>query len=362
MTNNLAGAARASFAGDYERARRTFITLGCAAGAHIESYQCPAVGPHGEALSMDIAYIGELEAECVLVITSGIHGVEGHAGSAVQSDLLSTAAARPQAGILLVHAVNPFGMAWGCVETQEGIDLNRNFLDFNRPLPSNPFYDEIDAFMCCPARFGPEREAADALREMYLKEHSIERYYAALANGQYHRAGRFSFGGQSPVWSHRVLRVALRKYAGKAKRIALVDVHSGFGNRGEGMVLCPSQAPAAAERARSWWGQLTLEPSDALPYSPHGCLTFSIFAMFPEAEVTSIALEFGTEPPERVIEAMRNGFWLMNFATQEQRQREGYDSRAELEVCFAPRDTAWREQVIARGRQIIRVALTQLSV
>ena len=49
------------------------------------------------------------------MITSGIHGVEGHAGSALQQLWLAVFAGDPPAdtGVLLVHALNPYGFAHG---------------------------------------------------------------------------------------------------------------------------------------------------------------------------------------------------------------------------------------------------------
>jgi len=45
-------------------------------------------------------------------------------------------------GIVFVHAANPHDMAWYRRVTEEGIDLNRNFVDCDQPLPANPSFDE----------------------------------------------------------------------------------------------------------------------------------------------------------------------------------------------------------------------------
>src|SRR5690606_41795533 len=76
----------------------------------------------------------------VLVLITGTHGVEGHAGSAVQTDLWGLIEQRKvtlpeDIAILMVHPLNPFGYAWGRRCDEQGIDLNRNFIDFTQPLP-----------------------------------------------------------------------------------------------------------------------------------------------------------------------------------------------------------------------------------
>lgn len=73
----------------------------------------------------------------MLALQSATHGVEGFAGSACILDLLRTGAARelpPDTALLLVHAINPWGFAWIRRTTAEGVDLNRNFVDFSGPL------------------------------------------------------------------------------------------------------------------------------------------------------------------------------------------------------------------------------------
>ena len=41
---------------------------------------------------------------------------------------------------ILTHAHNPWGFANALRCTEENVDLNRNFIDFEKPLPSNPNY------------------------------------------------------------------------------------------------------------------------------------------------------------------------------------------------------------------------------
>jgi len=51
--------------------------------------------------------------------------------------------ATPDTAVILIHAVNPFGFAWGRRVTEENVDLNRNFVDFSKPLPANPDYEAL---------------------------------------------------------------------------------------------------------------------------------------------------------------------------------------------------------------------------
>ncbi len=48
----------------------------------------PVRGPKNERLFCDIAWAGSPKAKNILVLVSGIHGVEGGVGSAIQSDFV----------------------------------------------------------------------------------------------------------------------------------------------------------------------------------------------------------------------------------------------------------------------------------
>jgi len=70
------------FPADYFAARSAFRVR--AADAEQSTHNITASGPNGETLSLDSAYLGSPEPRQLLVITSGVHGVEGVAGSALQ--------------------------------------------------------------------------------------------------------------------------------------------------------------------------------------------------------------------------------------------------------------------------------------
>lgn len=73
----------------------------------------------------------------LLAHQSGVHGVEGFFGSAVQTaalrgiadGLLPHLLPGPRDMVLFVHGVNPFGMAMGRRYNELGVDLNRAAID-----------------------------------------------------------------------------------------------------------------------------------------------------------------------------------------------------------------------------------------
>ena len=79
----------AFFSQTYDEARGKFLAAAQARGLRIERHLHPdAVGPSGEQLSIDTALLAPAQAEALLIVTSGVHGVEGFCGSGCQTGLL----------------------------------------------------------------------------------------------------------------------------------------------------------------------------------------------------------------------------------------------------------------------------------
>ena len=139
----------AHYAPDYASARPQFLAAATLAGTTLESLPHPQCGPDGGELAIDLAWLGPRNARRVLVLISGTHGVEGYQGSAAQIGFLqNTASALPaDTAALLIHGLNPYGFAWVRRVNEDNIDLNRNYLNFSRPLPANPGYPEVHALI-----------------------------------------------------------------------------------------------------------------------------------------------------------------------------------------------------------------------
>ena len=140
------------FSETYAEARERFLDAARATGARISTHENPhAQGPGGQRLFTDTAWHGPEDAETVLLNVCGTHGAEGYGGSAAMSAWMRQAGPTrlPQGvALLMVHAVNPFGFAWGLRGTENNVDLNRNFLDHSKPHPENPLYEELHEILC----------------------------------------------------------------------------------------------------------------------------------------------------------------------------------------------------------------------
>ncbi len=364
---DLTARGRASFATDYIDARQRFRTAAAAAGARLAEYRNPVSGPLGEDLATDAAWIGPDDAAGVLAVLSGTHGVEGFCGSGIQVDWLTAGGPGrlpPGTAVLLLHAVNPHGFAWLRRVTEEGVDLNRNFVDFAQPLPENPHYDALlDAWV--PADMSPAGiAAAEEKIAAYGRDHGARAVRVGRGQGQYRHPEGLFYGGAGPTWARRTQERIIADFRLAERRlVAGIDLHTGLGQHGYGEPLCHHPASGVqAARARSWWGESVTEPAAGPSVSTprHGLTMFGWNRLLGD-RLTFVTLEYGTYPEDVVYAALRRDQWLHRQGSVEWSAPATRAVKAEIRRAFYPDTDAWRELVLFRGGQMIRQALAGLA-
>ena len=70
------------FSDSYAEARNKFVEAARIAGSELSSYRLPDLtGPNNEDLVIDVARFGPKSVRNLLLVISGVHGVEGFCGS-----------------------------------------------------------------------------------------------------------------------------------------------------------------------------------------------------------------------------------------------------------------------------------------
>ena len=351
------------FAQTYAEARTKF--LAAAAGARVESHPEPLRGLELETLAMDIARVGADDADALLVISSGCHGVEGYCGSGAQVALLHDEAFRNKArlagvALLFIHALNPWGFSYGRRVTHEGVDLNRNFVDFRRPLPGNPGYDQLAATLL-PDTWPP---AADNERRLmdYAGSYGMAALQQAISGGQYKHPDGLFHGGTAPTWSQQTLRMVLRQHGSKCRQLGWIDLHSGLGASGKGeRIFACHDDDSAKHRAKAWWGNRITFTEDGSSTSSdlHGNLWHAAYDECPQAAYAGITLEFGTQPTEVVLAALRHDHWA---ARRRRRFDEHADAaRVEMRRAFFTDTPEWKKAVLVQTREAAMQAVDGIA-
>jgi hypothetical protein len=235
------------FSENYEAARILFRKAASAAGAQLHAL------PLFEDLTIDVAVIYGADQSKLLLHVSGTHGVEGFVGSAVQTAFLREFAKRrkgkmPQRTLVLVHALNAYGMAnWRRVN-ENNVDLNRNALfeeEARRRMHSRDSnlagYDDFDYV------FNP-KHAPQPLDDWILLSSAIRALLThaspahlkrSMVTGTYTKEKGIFYGGRKVEKSHELLREFL-EYYGFLRRttdLIVVDVHSGLGPLGNDTMM-----------------------------------------------------------------------------------------------------------------------------
>ncbi|MDD0811750.1 M14 family metallopeptidase [Curvibacter sp. RS43] len=362
-------AAPQAFSATYREARQRFVAAAQALGLPVQSHPHPLPGREGEALAMDVVRDGPADAQALLLVSSGCHGLEGFCGSGVQLFALQDAEWRAHAhaagvAVLYVHALNPYGFSHLRRVTHENVDLNRNFQDFSQPLPDNPEYREL-APLLLPERWPPDAANQAAIAH-FIAERGDDAFRSAVARGQHEFPGGLFFGGQAPTWSQQTLRSVLREHATRAQRLGWIDLHTGLGPSGVGeRIFAGRNDPATVARARAWWDGGGATPVTSI-YDGSSSSAFltglmwdSAYQECPQAEFTGIALEYGTEPPLAVLQALRAEHWLNLHPEAPAEQAEAI--RQQVLAAFYTDTDAWKEQVIAQARQALFQAVDGLA-
>lgn len=355
------------FADSYETARARFGVMAKRGGASRESFVHPLPAPDGGLLATDAAWIGPADAPRVLVLQSGLHGAEGFAGSAMQCDaLLQFPADRLPAGVamLFIHAINPWGFAWLRRGNEDGIDLNRNFIDFDAPLPVNPLYDEL-ATALVPANTDPRTLAgADTRLESARLRLGQAAYEAAISRGQFRHPQGFYYGGTAPSWSRRTLAGLVARHGLSEREYVLhVDLHTGIGPYGYGEIICDHRpGTQGVATARQVFGPSVTEPH--LGNSVSGVKDGLVDGWWERAlgeKLCFVTLECGTDSFANMLAVLRAEHMLHARGPVDWNDPQVQQVKQALRMHFCPPRRDWRELVLFRARQVIAQALAGLA-
>ena len=354
------------FSEDYATARRRFREHAHAAGFDLAAFPIDQQGPDGSELTLDVARSGEEGARGALVVSSGLHGIEGFFGSAVQSAWLAhraaEARARPGLRVVLIHALNPYGFAWRRRVNEDNVDLNRNFM-----LPGQPFEGAHPAYRELAGLLNPET-APRRVDTLYLEaipallRHGMSALTNAIAQGQYEYPRGLFFGGREPSQTQRILDQHITSWVGAAERVLHVDLHTGRGKFGT-HALC-ADVPVASERFQALqriFGRDAVEGFDTsgVLYEVRGGLGAWLSARFAPAAYDCVLAEFGTYPGVRVLAAMRAENRAHHYAPAAAQERERTKRR--LLATFCPPSRRWRQHVVRDALQVIERAQAELA-
>lgn len=237
---------------------------------------------------MDICVIPGSQPGLV-IHSSGVHGVEGYAGSAIQLALMESPSLKTRQAdrptLVLVHAVNPYGMANFRRVNENNIDLNRNALSRDQFARIQDTHNSSHAnYQSMDRLFNPQHAptfvstyATFAPRVLWhLLRRGLGHIKAAMVSGQYYNRQGIFYGGSElerstallERWLHKFIKTrghhqwhSRPRYStgsmGKMNEntpiddaITWIDVHTGLGPSGRDTLL-----PGSFGRSRGALGE-----------------------------------------------------------------------------------------------------------
>jgi hypothetical protein len=345
-----------AFSPDYRAARARFLAAASARGFRLETH--PIDGD--DDLTIDVALGGDDDPSRLVVVSSGLHGVEGFLGSAIQAAILEDDPEAwrlpPGSGLILLHSLDPFGFDRIRRVDPANVDLNRNFLLEGEPFTgSSPTYQEID-WLLNPRR-PPRRFDLLTIESLpAVLRHGKEALKRAIAGGQYDFPLGLFFGGHGPSPTRLLLEAEMPRWIGSTEQIIHLDFHTGLGTWGNLALLLEETvtperyrwlADRFGEACVEWWGE-------GIAYPTRGGLGTWCQSTFADRTYDFLCAEFGTYSGSRVLAALRAENQAHHWGEPDSPSTRRAKSR--LLEAFAPADPAWRSSTLAQGLKLVRRA------
>ena len=244
--------------------------------------------------------------EKVLLFTMGEHGVEGYVGSAMQQRFIDKFLARldPRTtGLLLVHAINPWGMKYHRRVNINNVDLNRTFLWDESFDPTFNFeYDSLDPIIT-PEK--PIKKLVLSNLAFYANlvwkviQGGWHAFKHTLLLGQYRNPKGLFYGGEDYQEETRIMINLYRQAFSAYDQILHLDMHTGYGPRYQmSLVNSVFETGTSKEFAKKFNYPLVVAANPEEFYAIKGDMIDYVYSMqqheFLRKKLYATSFEFGT--------------------------------------------------------------------
>ena len=328
----------------------------------------------GADLTTETIYIPQRGGtERLLILTSGIHGVEAFTGSAIQSQFLREQLSPDlltKMGILVIHGVNPYGFHFKRRVSENNVDLNRNFSARESHFQGkSQAYTQLNKFL----------NPLDKLKSSFfsdiklfirslilLVQNGKKSLTQAIVGGQYQYPKGIYFGGQSTEPNVGILKQEFLKRARSYETIFHLDLHTGYGERGKLHYFINQDTIEKSPNIKKLFEGYELDTDSKVDfYETSGDFATFTIELFPNKTVIPMVFEFGTMDSQTIIGSFQS---LKNMVYENQGFQYGYideASKARTEKqfmdMFNPSSEEWRTRVLQKSRKELKIILGRFS-
>jgi predicted deacylase len=331
--------------------------------------------PHGDDLTIDTISAEAIESPTRrLIITTGEHGIEGYLGAVFLhwfADEFMPQLDPRRTGLLLVHAINPWGMAQRRRVNRSNVDVNRNFLAADDVFTNDPNVDyaSLQALLNPTGQlksigWSTARTAAHLLPN--LIKIGAGRIQAAFTLGQYRFPRGVYYGGDAVQPETQFMMDLYREQWRGYEQVVHLDVHTGYGLRQQMSIVNSPQEPRTSEELRRAFAYpLIIKAVPGEFYAIRGDMIDFVYRLqrteFPALRLYATTLEFGTFGDSlwgglRSMRALALENQLHHYGAANDQVRAAVQH--EFAELFMPSDAAWQAKAQADARQAMRGIFT----
>lgn len=350
----------------YDECRERFRWAVRRAGLTFTAHAITARGEHGQELTIDVTQFGAEHPRIALLLLAGVHGDEGFSSSTLMCDALdrwvadgADAALVADAAVVMVHGVNPWGMAFWRRQNESNVDLNRNWgRDERVDVPRNAGYDVLHRYLVPGGAQPPTAESLLEQTRRLIDEHGYQWVKSAVSEGQYDHPDGLYFGGDRTEESNLILgEIVAERLAGTAE-VLVVDLHTGHGPFGSYTLL----SHVAEDHPDDGWFRDVFDAdrvectsaTGATTGPKHGQIAVGLGSAAPGAIWRAITMELGTISDTRMIVNERAEHWVHFHGDRTHREhaRIVWDHRC----GSTPDDPAWEAAARDHGVVVLDAA------
>lgn len=327
-----------------------------------------------ENLFTDVTHIKNCGENPLVIIISGLHGIEGYVGSAMQTFLLNQINAKQidstGLDLLFIHAVNPWGFKNNRRVTSNNVDLNRNFSQTEEIFKiKNTGYTAMKEILQPDKKYS--RWTFGNITFLVKIVKSIARYskstlIQAIGEGQYEYKKGIIYGGKSFEEENKNITKILKKYCKPYENILVIDIHTGLGKRGKLQLLNAPKIPKEVKiKVNELFDYKVVNDEDENFFKEHGSFLDFVWNINKEKNCLPIMFEFGTINSENILGALRT---LKTMIIENQTFHNGFKSYQDKKYIdqtflemFYPSDTKWRNEVMNQFKEIIQHVLRKFK-
>ena len=317
----------------FEESRKSFLDLAQVMDGELKSH------PVAD-LSFESLYIPPTTGKKVelLILTSGIHGIEGYTGSALQRYFMKQnffGINRDDLGILIIHGINPHGFQAGRRVTPNNVDLNRNF-DISSDLfeNKNEGYGKLYRFLNPGKKISKPAFFLGAVAN--ILRYGMDNLRKAILKGQYEFDKGIFFGGRDFEPQVSLLKDEILSRAEGFRKVTLIDLHTGYGEKAKLHFFGDKSPFIDSDHMKKTFKDLQVDYGQEKDfYAVTGGFTvFVAKLLHKKSEFAGVVFEFGTIDSHKLKGSLESLYRMIN------------EEKESFKEMFYPESPEWRRAVI----------------